>query len=119
MRHDDDTNYWGKLPAMPPRHFIGTAFRKFHVVAGPDPCGDWPERVAEFLADAAQTGVAMVRVECHLGTRFAFDFEAYSAESACSLVTSLLRPVYGLDWWAEVTELSAGVPAEAKAAIWN
>jgi len=98
---------------------MGAATSRFHVVAGPDPCVDRPESVAEFRCEAARAGITAVGAHASTGTRFTFEVEAGSPESACETVTTLLRSVYGLNWWADVTALCSSESAPARTAAWN
>jgi hypothetical protein len=91
----------------------------FLVLAGPDPCADRPEAVAEFRSNAGRAGVRALRVLQTSQTQFRFELDADSPESACSLVTTLFREVYGLNWWAQVTSLCAAREAIAEAAARN
>jgi hypothetical protein len=98
---------------------MGEELRRFHVVAGPDPCVDRPESAAAFRAEATLAGIAPVGMQASCGTRFTFVVEVPSPQSACELVTTLLRSVYGLNWWADVTALCPSLSLEARAAAWN
>ena len=91
----------------------------FLVLAGPDPCADRPEAVHEFRVEAKLAGVRGLRVSFDGRTEFRFEVDADSPESACSLVTTLLREIYGLNWWAQVVPLCAARTAIAEAAARN
>jgi len=98
---------------------MGNESSRFLVLAGPDPCVDRAEAVEEFRTEAELAGVNGLRISLGEKTRFRFEVEAHSPESACSLVTTLLRAVYGLNWSAEVVSLCAAQRALAQAASWN
>ena len=100
-------------------HCVGDSPNRFLVLAGPDPCADRPEAVEDFRLEADQAGVEGLRIKLGDQTRFRFELEAQSPESACSLVTTLLQAVYGMNWWAEVVSLCAAQRAIAEAAVWN
>lgn len=100
-------------------HCTGNDSGRFLVLAGPDPCVDRPDAVDDFRTQAELAGVSGLRVSLGDRTEFRFEVEAYSPQSACSLVTALLRDVYGLHWWAEVASLCEARRAIAEAAAWN
>ena len=106
-------------PRFVPMYCMGDIKGRFHVVAGPDPCVDRPESIAEFQSEAARAGITAVGVHADNGTRFTFEVEAGSPGAACETVTTLLRSVYGLNWWADVTALCPSQSALARAAAWN
>jgi hypothetical protein len=106
-------------PRFVPMYCVGAVEGRFRVVAGPDRCVDRPESVTEFRSEAARAGITTVGVQASSGTRFTFEVEAPSPESACEIVTTLLRSVYGLNWWADVTALCPSESALARAAAWN
>jgi hypothetical protein len=118
MSHDDHTH--GENPRrFIPMHCMGEDLGRFRVVAGPDPCVDRPELVADLQAEASRMGITRVLVEASGRTRFTFEADAPSPESACELVATLLRSVYGLNWWADVTALCPALSPQAQAAAWN
>lgn len=100
-------------------HCIADSPSRFLVLAGPDPCADRPEAIQDFRIEASLAGVQGVRISQGARTTFRFEIEADSPESACSLVTTLLRAIYGLNWWADVVPLCAARRAIAEAAAWN
>jgi len=106
-------------PRFVPMYCMGSSEGRFHVLAGPDPCVDRPESIAEFRSEAARAGITAVGAHASSGTKFTFEVEAGSPESACEIVTTLLRSVYGLNWWADVTALCPSESAQARAAAWN
>ena len=103
----------------PDRQCRGAGFGRFQVIAGPDPCADRSESVAEFLAESSRFGITAVGVQTSDRTRFTFEVEAESPERACERVTTLLRSVYGMNWWADVTSLCSTRSPQALAAAWN
>ena len=99
---------------------IGDRPARFRVVAGPDACVDRRELVAEFREEALGAGIEKVWMQERGGTRFAFELDADSPESACTFVTGLLRSVYGLHWWADVTAAPEPMSTpRAQATAWN
>jgi hypothetical protein len=98
---------------------LGGGLGRFRVAAGPDPCVDRPETIAEFQREASRAGIQALRVESGSSTRFTFEVDAPSPEGACELVTTLLRSVYGLNWWADVAAVCPAQSPQARTAAWN
>ena len=98
---------------------MGRDSGSFRVVAGPDPCVDRAESVSEFRAASSRAGITRVLVDTTDATRFTFEVKAPSPECACEFVTTLLRSVYGMNWWADVTALCPALSPQARAAAWN
>jgi hypothetical protein len=42
--------------------------------------------------------------------RHTFEIDAYSAQAALATVVELMRPIYGSNWWADVTPLDDRQP---------
>jgi hypothetical protein len=86
--------------------YLGASSYQFRAVAGPDPSADRPEAIEEMRLATQAAGLRAMRVQSPLmGTRYAFEFDAETLQHARQFVTTLFKPVYGSNWWAEISPL--------------
>ena len=96
--------------------------RRFRVVAGPVPGADSPLAQEQLCSALARIGVTHLRSSTDPNKQYSFDMEASTVEDALATVTRVLRSVYGMQWWADVMQLSDGtqnVADQAHLARWN
>jgi len=93
--------------------------RLFSIEAGPKTEHVSSDTELRLRAALAGTGAWSLRVLTAHETVYSFDLEANTVSEALERATTVLRAVFGLDWWANVREVPRGREVMARSATWN
>jgi hypothetical protein len=93
----------------------------FKIVAGPNPGVDRADAEPQLRSALRKSGAGRIRSSSQPDKHYSFEMRAERVGDVFEAVTRVFRAVYGLQWWAEVIQLSdnPSVQDQARRARWN